>query len=130
MSRPENTGNVDKVLKRLDDQHAKYKFMEFNLLSKRRRLRSQIPDLKRSLSMIEKLETEKEEFETQFLLSDQVYAKAVIPPTSTVCLWLGANVMLEYSLDDAKELLQQNVTAANRNLGYVEHDLDFLRFVT
>lgn len=80
--------------------------------------------------MIEKLETEKEEFETQFLLSDQVYAKAVIPPTNTVCLWLGANVMLEYSLDDAKELLQQNITAANRNLGYVEHDLDFLRFVT
>lgn len=127
MARPENSGNVDKVLKKLDDQHAKYKFMEYNLLSKRKRLRSQIPDLKRSLSMIEKLETEKEEFETQFLLSDQVYAKAVIPPTNTVCLWLGANVMLEYGLDDAKELLQQNITAANRNLGYVEHDIDFLR---
>lgn len=46
MSRPENTGNVDKVLKRLDDQHAKYKFMEFNLLSKRKRLRSKYLILK------------------------------------------------------------------------------------
>lgn len=127
MARPENTGNVDKVLKKLDDQHAKYKFMEFNLLSKRRRLKSQIPDLKRSLNMIERLETQKEEFETEFLLSEQVFAKAVISPTDTVCLWLGANVMLEYSLNDAKELLQQNITTANRNLGYVEHDLDFLR---
>lgn len=127
MTRPENTGNVDKVLKRLDDQHAKYKFMEFNLLSKRRRLKSQIPDLKRSLSMIEHLETQKEEFDTEFLLSEQVFAKARIPPTETVCLWLGANVMLEYSLSDAKELLQQNISAASRNLGYVEHDLDFLR---
>lgn len=127
MARPENAGNVDRVLKTLDDQHAKYKFMEFNLLSKRRRLKAQIPDLKRSLSMIERLETQKEEFETEFLLSEQVFAKARIPPTDNVCLWLGANVMLEYSLNDAKELLQQNIAAASRNLGYVEHDLDFLR---
>lgn len=127
MARPENAGGVDKVLKRLDDQHAKYKFMEFNLLSKRKRLRVQIPDLKKSLTMIERLENQKEEFESQFLLSDQVYAKAVIPPTNNVCLWLGANVMLEYSLEDAKQLLQQNIAAASKNLGYVEHDLDFLR---
>lgn len=127
MARPENSGGVDKVLKRLDDQHAKYKFMEFNLLSKRKRLRSQIPDLKKSLTMIEKLEKQKEEFETQFLFSEQVFAKAMIPPTETVCLWLGANVMLEYSLADAKQLLQQNIAAASKNLGYVEHDLDFLR---
>lgn len=127
MARPENSGGVDKVLKRLDDQHAKYKFMEFNLLSKRKRLRSQIPDLKKSLTMIEKLEKQKDEFETQFLFSEQVFAKAIIPPTDTVCLWLGANVMLEYSLVDAKQLLQQNIAAASKNLGYVEHDLDFLR---
>lgn len=127
MARPENAGNVDKVLKRLDGQHAKYKFMEFNLLSKRRRLKAQIPDLKSSLSMIERLETQKEEFETEFLLSEQVFAKAKILPTDTVCLWLGANVMLEYSLKDAKELLQQNIAAATRNLDYVDHDLDFLR---
>ncbi|KAJ8984260.1 hypothetical protein NQ317_007492 [Molorchus minor] len=113
MKRTENNGNVDDVLKRLDSQHAKYKFMEYNL----------------SLSMIEELEKQKEEFETQFLLSEQVFAKAKVPPTETVCLWLGANVMLEYSLEDAKKLLTQNITAATRNLGYVEHDLDFLRQV-
>lgn len=127
MARPENTGPMDKVMKRLDDQHGKYKFMELNLLSKRRRLKAQIPDLNRSLTMIEKLETEKEEFETHFLLSEQVFSKALILPTDTVCLWLGANVMLEYSLKDAKELLEQNISAAKKNLGYVEHDLDFLR---
>lgn len=128
MARPENAGNVDKILKRLDSQHAKYKFMEYNLLSKRRRLKAQIPDLKKSLNMIERLEVQKQEFETEFLLSEQVFAKARIPPTDTVCLWLGANVMLEYSLKDAKELLQQNIAAASRNLEYVEHDLDFLRY--
>lgn len=80
--------------------------------------------------MIEKLEEQKEEFETQFLLSEQVFAKAKVPPTESVCLWLGANVMLEYSLEDAKKLLTQNISAASRNLSYVEHDLDFLRYIS
>jgi len=127
MGKTENGGNADKVLKKLDEQHCKYKFMEYNLLSKRRRLRSQIPDLKRSLNMIEKLRSESDEFETEFLLSDQVFAKAVVPPTDTVCLWLGANVMLEYSLDEAEKLLTENTAAATRSLQQVEHDLDFLR---
>lgn len=126
MAKPENE-SVDKVLRKLDESHGKYKFMEFNLVNKRRRLKSQIPDLERSLEMIEKLQVEKSSLETQFLLSEQVYAKAVIPPTDKVCLWLGANVMLEYTLDDAQEVLTKNIEAAKKNLGYVEHDLDFVR---
>ena len=40
-----------------------------------------------------------------FALSDQVFAKAKVPVTYTVNLWLGANVMLEYTLEDAKDIL-------------------------
>ncbi|XP_044738921.1 prefoldin subunit 3 [Chrysoperla carnea] len=127
MAKPENDGNVDKVLKKLDEQHSKYKFMEYNLNSKRRRLRVQIPDLKRSLDMIHKLKNQQDDVETEFLLSEQVFIKARIPPTKSVCLWLGANVMLEYTLEDAEQLLSSNMKAATRNLAYVEHDLDFLR---
>lgn len=75
MNLPENSGGVDKVLRRLDEQHGKYKFMEYTLATKRRRLRQQIPDLARSLEMIEKLKSQAEEMETQFLLSDQVFVK-------------------------------------------------------
>lgn len=35
--------------------------------------------------------------------------------------------MLEYTLDDAMELLQKNIDTAKKNLGCVESDLDFLR---
>ncbi|XP_043685885.1 prefoldin subunit 3 [Vespula pensylvanica] len=129
MARPENE-SVNKVLQKLDENHMKYKFMEYNLVNKRRRLKAQIPDLERSLEMIEKLQIEKDnshDLETQFLLSEQVFAKATIPPTGKVCLWLGANVMLEYTLDDAQEMLTKNIEAAKKNLGYVEHDLDFVR---
>lgn len=130
MAKPENEGSVDVVLRKLDENHSKYKFMEYNLVNKRRRLKDQIPDLEHSLQMIEKLQTEKsdnKDLETQFVLSDQVYAKAVIAPTDKVCLWLGANVMLEYTLDSAQELLTKNIQTAKVTLKCIEHDLDFLR---
>jgi hypothetical protein len=37
MALEENGGDADKVLRRLDEQHSKYKFMEYSLASKRRR---------------------------------------------------------------------------------------------
>ncbi|XP_011494070.1 PREDICTED: prefoldin subunit 3 [Ceratosolen solmsi marchali] len=130
MAKPENNGSVDKVLKKLDESHSKYKFMELNLVNKRKKLKEKIPDLEQTLLMIEKLQTEKnnnQDMETQFVLSDQVYAKALVSPTDKVCLWLGANVMLEYTLKDARELLTKNIEAAKQNLNFIEHDLDFLR---
>jgi len=119
----------DKI-KALDEMHQKYKFMENSLITRRKRLKNQVPDIKSSLVMIKKLRERKEEnatLDTQFLLSEQVFAKAQIPPTEKVCLWLGANVMLEYSLDDAEELLSKNLNSAEVNLQQISFDLDYLR---
>lgn len=127
MSQGENDNNVESVLKRLDEQHSKYKLMEYNIVSRRRKLKQQIPDLVKSLDMIEVLKKQTDEKETQFLLSEQVFFKTIVPPTKTVCLWLGANVMLEYPLDEAEVLLKQNMESATVNLMCLEHDHDFLR---
>lgn len=40
-----------------------------------------------------------------FSLSDQVYARAKIDNVDSVGLWLGAGVMVEYALEEAKSLL-------------------------
>ena len=40
-----------------------------------------------------------------FELGNQVYAKARVKPTTKASLWLGADVMLEYPLDEATQLL-------------------------
>lgn len=130
MKQEENQENAEVVLRRLDEQHSKYKFMELNLLQKKRRLKKQIPDIKTSLDILRMMKNKKannEEAETQFLLSGQVYLKATIPPTDKVCLWLGANTMLEYSLQDAEDLLTRNSQTAQKNLNQLENDLDFLR---
>ena len=47
-----------------------------------------------------------------FAISDQVYAKAKVPVTDSVNLWLGANVMLEYPLEEARDLLVSDGTQA------------------
>ena len=40
-----------------------------------------------------------------FSLSDQVYARARVSDVQAVNLWLGAGVMLEYTLEAAQALL-------------------------
>lgn len=127
MALAENENSADKVLRKLDEQHSKYKLMEYNIGARRRKLKIQIPDLAKSLEMIDILKEQTEDKETQFLLSEQVFLKTTMPPTKTVCLWLGANVMLEYPLDEAQVLLKQNMDSAEQNLKCLEHDQDFLR---
>eukprot|EP00795_Rhopilema_esculentum_P017842 gene17842-9547_t len=122
--------STEGVLAKLDEQYQKYKFMEVNLVQKRHRLKSQIPDIKTTLDAIEYLKARTdapEPVNTQFLLSDQLYVNAVLPATKTVCLWLGANVMLEYDINEAESLLTKNVETAKESLGEVENDINFLR---
>ncbi|CAN8005267.1 unnamed protein product [Ixodes hexagonus] len=95
MSREENQ-TIEAGLRNLDEQHSKYKFMELNLMQKKQRLKSQIPEIKTSLEIIKMLKAKREsseDMETRFVLSDQVYSKAVIPPTQRVCLWLGVTLI-------------------------------------
>jgi len=124
------TGNesVEDVLKRFNEQHQKYKFMEMNLHTKKRRLKTQIPDIKGTLETVKHLKENKTEtIKTQFMLADNLYVKAQVPPTDKVGLWLGANIMLEYSLDEAQALLEKNLSQAKQALETVEEDLGFLR---
>ena len=65
--------------------------------------------------------------ETDFILAHNLYARAEIAPTDKVGLWLGANVMLEYSLDQADSLLAKNLSNANETMEQCDTDLDFLK---
>ena len=46
-----------------------------------------------------------------FGLSEQIFARAHVKDVTSVALWLGADVMLEYPLQEAKELLVRQTYA-------------------
>ncbi|XP_065837598.1 prefoldin subunit 3-like [Oscarella lobularis] len=122
--------SVDDVLRRMNDILGKYKVVESSLLHRKSRLLNQIPELNKCLDCIKMIESKKdggEELSTHCMLSDQVYIKANVPPTDRVCLWLGANVMLEYELEEAKTLLHKNLDAAERALKNAEGELGIVK---
>lgn len=57
MQQPENT-TAEAVLRRFDEQHNKYKFMEANLRQKKQRLKSQIPDIQKTLNVVKYLKNQ------------------------------------------------------------------------
>lgn len=55
-----------------------------------------------------------------FAVADNIYSTALVKDTSKVALWLGANVMIEYEVEDARELLRENLGNAKANLKTTE----------
>eukprot|EP00729_Bicosta_minor_P026895 gene26895-11850_t len=122
--------SATELIEQADTQYNKYKFLEEQLTSKQRRLRTQIVDIKATLGILGHLKAKMGDeggFATEFRLSDALFARAQIPKTDKVSLWLGANVMLEYDTPDAEALLQKNFTTAKENLAALDDDTDFLR---
>lgn len=77
--------------------HRKYKVMEGSTFSRSRSLEEKIPDISKTLQMVEHLKSLKEadeSFKTHFELHDTLYAKAEIQPVEEVNLWLGVSVSL------------------------------------
>ena len=122
----------DALFAQMNELYQKYKFMEQNLLRSRQNLKVKLPDIKKTLEMVAmmkaKFESEKKDMDTNFLLSDNIWAKAKIPNvTGKVGLWLGANVMVEYSYDEAVKLLGKNLHNAEQKITETDTDLDFLK---
>merc|ERR1712232_506498 len=70
---------------------------------------------------------EGETAEYPYQLSENIWSRAQVAPTNCVCLWLGANVMLEYTLDEAVELLRTNEANAKETIRNLDEDMAFLR---
>ena len=123
--------------------------MEVNTQRRAAGLKEKIPDIEKTLEMVKflgkrkvretfytdginrndlhLLQPDAEPIETVFELNDTLYAKALVPPTDEVYLWLGANVMLSYPIAEAETLLESKLSTAEQSLEHCEEDLDFLR---
>ena len=101
--------------------------MEAQLQRSKGVLKAKLPDITNALEMVEYLQGTGEDFGVDFQLSDCVWTRAQVPKTDSVALWLGANVMLEYSHEEARELLTRNLGNAETALQSTEEDLKFLK---
>ncbi|KEY67904.1 hypothetical protein S7711_02115, partial [Stachybotrys chartarum IBT 7711] len=122
--------DVEPTLRSFQEMISKYQFMELNLQRRMTGLKEKIPDIKKTLDTVRFLKLRREEtdpIETTFELNDTLYTKANIPPTEEVYIWLGANVMLSYPIDEAETLLDTKLSTARTSLSNCEEDLDFLR---
>lgn len=146
---------VEPTLQRFQEMVSKYTFMQQNVERRAGGLREKLPEMKDTLDTVrflkkkrtaaleskengegDELDDDSEEnkhnsreMEATFSLQDTLYAKATIRPAEVdeVYLWLGANVMVAYPLDEADDMLQGKLDKARDSLKAAEEDLEFLR---
>lgn len=146
---------VEPTLQRFQEMVSKYTFMQQNVERRAGGLREKLPEMKDTLDTVKFLkkkrttalesssaddaddlgdETEEikynpHEIEATFSLQDTLYAKATVRPAEVdeVYLWLGANVMVAYPLNEANDMLQGKLDKARDSLKAAEEDLEFLR---
>lgn len=124
--------DVDSVLRDLEGRLQQYRVVEMKLLTQLKDLQGKLPEIKKSLDVVTKLQEHQssgseEDMTTDFEISEGIFTQASIKAAKSVCLWLGANVMLEYSLAEASELLGSNLGTATGSITALEGDIDFLR---
>ena len=90
-----------------------------------------IPEIEKSLALVNFLKKKQEEAEnpvTRYNLSDMIFTKAEVDCSSGIVnLWLGANVMLEYTYDEAIDLLSSKEETAKKGFEATIQDLAFTR---
>ncbi|KAG6034165.1 hypothetical protein E4U19_005935 [Claviceps sp. Clav32 group G5] len=122
--------DVEPTLRKFQEMISKYQFMEMNVQKRMGGLQEKIPEIQKTLDTVRFLKLRKDEtepIETTFELNDTLYARAKIPATEEVYLWLGANIMLSYQVDEAEALLTSKLSTAQTSLSNCEEDLDYLR---
>eukprot|EP00033_Pygsuia_biforma_P002083 GCRY01002313.1.p1 GENE.GCRY01002313.1~~GCRY01002313.1.p1 ORF type:complete len:192 (+),score=43.66 GCRY01002313.1:43-618(+) len=125
-----NEKDVETTMSELQDLYNKYKFFEAKLLQEKKVLKVKVPEIKKTLDVVNHLLNTKDQEErvVNYELTNSVYAKATIEEGSdTIGLWLGGNTMVEYTYDEAKQFLEKNLDTATRNLENTSKELEFLK---
>ena len=125
--------SAETLLKRFSEQYSKYKLAEHRLIRTIANLEAKIPDIKKTLQTLEYLKKSLVEedggkgFTTNYGITESVFCQAKVLPQKTVHVWLGANVMVEYTFDEATEMLEKNLKSATENLATTQEDLSWLQ---
>ncbi|KAK5580270.1 hypothetical protein RB653_000285 [Dictyostelium firmibasis] len=120
--------DIENVFKQLQEAYQKYKFFESKLSNNISMLTQRSKQLQESLDIVNHVENKSSEsFSVQYELSEGVYSSAEVNEPKSIYLWLGANVMLEYSFEEAREVLRKNKDSVDLQLRESIQDLGFVK---
>ncbi|KAG8346378.1 putative prefoldin [Trypanosoma vivax] len=132
-----NGGGVDTVVSNLVLESSKYEHAEKRLVSCIANLDYKIPNIKKTLKALHFLQKRMKESEatgdegagvrSYYCLTESVFGEAIVKPQKTVHLWLGANVIIEYTIEEAVALLEKNLANAEVNMNNTKEDFDWIR---
>ncbi|KAK9841950.1 hypothetical protein WJX81_000596 [Elliptochloris bilobata] len=126
--------SADEVIQELNERHQNYRLVEQDLSQRRVRLMGKLPEIEKAVAAVAMLLERREAGEdakVDFQLSEQLYARARVRQPESVALWLGADVMLEFPLQEAAALLAKNLSNAKAQLASVLKDLELIKdFIT
>mmetsp|Transcript_23304 Transcript_23304/g.34099 ORF Transcript_23304/g.34099 Transcript_23304/m.34099 type:complete len:209 (+) Transcript_23304:138-764(+) len=114
------------------DLFGKMKNVEGSLSQRAQLIQSKLPEIDKSLKLVSFLKSKEQSstttLSTRYNLADMLFAKAEVDTASGIVnLWLGANVMLEYTYDEAIDLLSEKQGKAKTDLEQTKEDLALVR---
>jgi prefoldin subunit 5 len=125
---PAQGKDVDKVIAEFNERHSSLKVLDNQLMQRKARLLTKLPEIQKACDLIVKLvEAQGEQMTLDFELAPNVYSKAKVNDVKSVNLWLGAGVMVEYELEEARELLENNLATCKQNLATTNSDIDMIK---
>ena len=124
-----NKYTAEKLLEGYNQYLNKFRYMEGQISKHQTGIKEKIPDLEKALESIVFLEKKQKgtELNVDYMVSNNLWAKADVKVEDSVYLWLGANIMCEYTMSEAKEVLNSNLQKAKTNIKVDEQDLDYVR---
>lgn len=123
-------GTVEKLIGAMNELHQKFKILEGHKARTKEMMKTKIPEITRTLQLVRHIKAKHEageDFGSHYSLSEMLYGRAKVTPNGTVCLWLGANVMVEYPYAEAISILELSLKNACTRRDICEEDLDVVR---
>lgn len=122
--------SIELMIGAFSDLFGKFKTYETSLEERKKLFNAKIPEIEKSFKLVTFLKSKEDSDDTlvtRYNLADMIHAKAEVTSSGIVHLWLGANVMLEYTYDEAIELLSTKLEKAKQDLKVVKENLSFVR---
>lgn len=95
--------SAEVVIAGFNEQHRKFKMLEGQMHQRKARLMTKLPEIQKALDIVNTLIAKSsDDIVIDFELAESVYAKTRVKDVKSVNLWLGAGVMVEYPLEEAK----------------------------